>query len=61
MLDATNRGDVSRTERTAYNKIMNAMLTLEPTSQMKVLGAIAIMVKPTPTFVQPDEPDSGGQ
>ena len=44
--DINNHDDTARKERSAYNKMMNAMLTLEAPSRMKVLGAVAIMVKP---------------
>ncbi len=47
MSDIKNPDETARLERSAYTRMMNALLTLEPASRMKVLGAVAIMVKPT--------------
>ncbi len=47
MPDIRNNNEVAaERERNAYNRIMRAMLTLEEPSRMKVLGAVAIMIKP---------------
>ncbi len=48
MSDIQNQDEIARRERGAYTRIMNAMMTLEEPSKMKVLGAVAIMIKPAP-------------
>ncbi len=45
--DIQNQEEIARKERSAYTRMMNALMTLEGPSRMKVLGAVAIMVKPT--------------
>ncbi len=46
MSDIQNQDEIARRERSAYTRIMNAMMTLEEPSKMKVLAAIVIMLKP---------------
>lgn len=60
MSDIQNHDETGRKERSAYTRIMNAMLTLEPASRVKVLGAIAIMVRPTVPAEEPAMQDKKG-
>ncbi len=56
MSDIKNPDETARRERSAYTRIMNAMLTLEEPSRMKVLGAVAIMIKPALAPEPPSTP-----
>ena len=60
MSDATSPDDATEAEHRAYSNIMRHMLKLTPTSRMRVLGAIAMILKPavvpTPPSTGPSEP-----